>query len=94
MSGPTPFSCGNCGQRFGTKGDKRRHKANCNRAALPDEDDDQDAYSFVPKPSQRIIEEAAREWAELEALGSDPVMIQKWVREGIKADLARERKSA
>lgn len=57
-------------------------------AAMPAEDHcpAQDLYAPRVPISPALKAEADRQWAELDATDGDPVLIRRWVRDGIKAD--------
>lgn len=72
-----PYSCGNCGQRFGSKAVKSRHKQSCStkQAFAPVEQDfrpdDANAYGRI-KLSPEIRARAAAEWAAMDERGRLP----------------------
>lgn len=74
-----PFLCGNCGERFATKGAKRRHKANCapdagEAVALNDDGrgDDEHAYGHRHHITPEIKARANAEWAAMDWRGRLP----------------------
>ena len=87
-----PFACGNCGLRFGTKGEKRRHKQGCDATApvmpqdrepvasfMPDADhcEDEDLYGFRLKRPRWMIEDANRQW---DAIPTNPAELSLWMK--------------
>jgi hypothetical protein len=76
---PRPiFKCGNCGQTFATKGEKRRHKLTCAPGSaqvqpIGDEDwiDPADLYGRT-RISPEIKARAAAEWAAMDEFGRLP----------------------
>lgn len=77
-----PFSCGNCGASFDTKGDKRRHKKECAPKAierLPEDTTDEDEFHVGQCRNNPtwVKEEAARLWADIP---DDALSIASWKR--------------
>jgi hypothetical protein len=72
-----PFACGTCGERFASKGDKRRHKAGCHAQAVaqfnPDADEfgDEDAYGRF-HISPEVKARANAEWHAMDWQGRLP----------------------
>lgn len=71
------FMCGNCGERFASKGAKKRHKQDCapDAGELPtggdERCDDQDLYTRY-RPTAEIKARAAAEWAAMDWRGRLP----------------------
>jgi hypothetical protein len=66
------FSCGNCGETFATKGEKRRHKLVCHPPVhLEAVDDPADLYSRF-RNTPEIIARAAAEWDAMDENGRLP----------------------
>ena len=70
------LACGNCGERFASKADKRRHKIGCQPQVArfnteADENNDEDAYGrFHITPEVKL--RANLEWRAMDPLGRLP----------------------